>query len=277
MVRNLRTECWLSASLLLCGFALAGCGSSGSSSGATGTLSVRMVDAPMDDMAQVNVWVSKCEASGPDGWKTIMSSDPPQKVNLLDIAQSPMQLGSAQVTAGHYNQIRLIVTQAQLVKKDGTTADVTIPSGANTGIKLNVNADVPANTITGILLDFNAHVSFHETGNGVWVLNPVIPASLEVMSGTISGTVTNGTTPVAGASVDVFKAGTSFDANSWVNGSVSQADGTFKVWALLAGNYDVKVTYTDPATNAVLTTTFMNVQVSASQDMSLGSFVVGGP
>jgi hypothetical protein len=277
MYGNIRSASWLSASLLIASFGAAGCGSSGGSSG-TGTLSVQMVDAPMTDMAHVNVWISKCEASGPNGWETIFSADPAtvQPTDLLTLARSPMQVGSVHVQAGHYNQIRLIVTKAQLVKTDGSTADVTIPSGAQTGIKLNVNADVAPNTITGVLLDFNADASFHETppGSGNWTLNPVIPATLQVMSGTISGTVTDNGAPVAGAQVFVYPAGADMATATPVNTSATLADGTFKVWALLAGSYDVKVTFTD-ATNTTLTHIFPGVTVTANQDTSLQTISLG--
>jgi len=78
-----------------------------------------VVSAPMTNMAHVNVTISKVEASGPGGWKTISSTE--TTVDLLSLARNPMQLGAPQVAAGHYNQIRLFITKAQLVTTDGST------------------------------------------------------------------------------------------------------------------------------------------------------------
>jgi hypothetical protein len=49
------------------------------------------------------------------------------------------------------------------------------------------------------------------------------------------------------------------------------ADGTFKVWALLAGSYDVKITSAD----GTKTNTVLGVQVVANQNTALGTVSVG--
>jgi Domain of unknown function (DUF4382)/Carboxypeptidase regulatory-like domain len=265
---NIRAAFGFSAAALLCSFGLAGCGSAGGSgSSSTGTMAVAMADAPLD-ADHVNVWISKVEASGPGGWHTLRNTTAPTTpIDLKTLVVNDMDLAGASLPAGHYNQLRLIVTKAEVVK-GSSTYPVEIPSGMQTGIKLNINADVPPNAVTQILLDFNAAQSIHATppGSTNYKLQPVIPAVLKVLSGTITGTVTlDGTNPAPNAAVAVYPAGTGMQAGTEVNTSQTLADGTFKVWALLAGSYDVKITSAD----TTQTKTVLGVQVVANQNTPL--------
>jgi hypothetical protein len=270
MLKNMRAARWLSAALLCCGLAAAGCGSGGSgSSGGVGTMSVHMSDAP-NGMKHVWVTFARVEASGPEGWKTLSSTE--TTVDLTTLVVSDMQLASAQLPAGHYNQVRLLVTKVECEDESGTHYQVTVPSGYQTGIKLNVNADVPPNAVTELLLDFNVDRSVHATppGSTNYSLKPVIPAVVKVLSGTLTGAVTlDGTTPAVGAKVEVYPAATTeFVEANMTNSSVTQdPGGTFKVWALMPGTYLLKVTSAD----GTLTKTFTGVQVTAGQDTALGT------
>jgi Domain of unknown function (DUF4382)/Carboxypeptidase regulatory-like domain len=261
---NIRAACGFSAAALLCSFGLIGCGSAGGSGSSTGTMSVRMADAPLD-ADQVNVTIASVSASGPGGWHTLRNTA--TTVDLKTLVVNDMDLAGGQLPAGHYNQLRLVVTKAEIVK-GGATYPVTIPSGMQTGIKLNINADVPPNAVTQILLDFNAAQSIHATppGSTNYKLQPVIPAVLKVLSGTITGTVTlDGTNPAPNAQVAVYPAGSDMSTATPVNTSQTLADGSFKVWALLASSYDVKITSAD----GTQTKTILGVQVVANQNTAL--------
>ena len=104
---------------------------------------------------------------------------------------------SSPAPAGHYNQVRLLVTACRVTDADGVH-DCNIPSGMQTGIKLNLNYDVNPGDVTGILLDFNVDKSLHKLGTGNYQLQPVIPAVVQVLSGTVTGIVTDGTNPLKG-------------------------------------------------------------------------------
>jgi len=269
MTKTMRGARWLSAALLCCGLGAAGCGSGGSSgtSGGVGTMSVHMVDAP-NGMQHVWVTFTRVEASGPEGWKTLSSGE--VTVDLTTLVVSDMQLASAQLPAGHYNQVRLLVSKVEVEDANGVRYQVTVPSGYQTGIKLNVNADVPPNAVTQLLLDFNLDRSIHATppGSTNYMLKPVIPAVVKVLSGTLSGKVTlDGTTPAVGAKVEVYPAGTTeFVEANLTNSSVTQdPDGSFKVWALMPGSYLLKVTSAD----RTLTQTFTGVTMTAGQNTAL--------
>jgi hypothetical protein len=95
-------------------------------------------------------------------------------------------LGTGALPAGHYQQIRLQVSTATLffetasagpacassiVPPAGRSAAVTIPSGV---VRLNREFELTADNATTIVLDFDGDKSVHETGNGRFMMQPVI-------------------------------------------------------------------------------------------------------
>lgn len=265
---------------------LAGCGggssssdSGGSSAGSgRGTLVVAMADAPpAPEVTAVNVTIDRVEAHVDGEW-TPLPMAAPVTLNLLDLTRVEAVLGSATLPAGSYNQVRFFPSQSTVTDATGTH-DVTIPSAAQTGIKVNVNYDIVPNEVTTVLLDFNVNKSLHRQGNGQWRLQPVIPAVVKTLSGTITGSVTDGAAPGGGPLVGavvaaVYEAGDSYALGTEVNTGVALADGTFKIWALLPGTYTLNVTYTDPVTSAVRTVTKTGVVVTANQNTEAGALAV---
>lgn len=225
-----------------------------------------MVDAPDPTILGLSVTISRVEAHVGSGWMAITTT--PQTFQLFDLITNEAILGSLNLPTGHYTQIRLFPTAATVTDTTGTYP-VTIPSGAQTGIKLNVDYDITANVITTILLDFNVSKSLVRRGNGDYLLQPVIPAVVKILSGTVTGTVTVGGTPVAGAKVEAVPTGGTTGGNS----TFTTSGGSFKLWALPAGTYDLEVTYTDAA-SVVHTKTVSGVTVVANQDTAVGTIAV---
>jgi len=77
------------------------------------------------------------------------------------------------VPTGHISQIRLGVQSAQLVTDTGTQ-DLKVPSGPQSGMKIDVNQDVAKDQTLEIKLDFVASESLVQQGNGDWTLKPVL-------------------------------------------------------------------------------------------------------
>ncbi|MES2155337.1 MAG: DUF4382 domain-containing protein [bacterium] len=103
-------------------------------------------------------------------WITVM--DKPTTVDLLAFNGSASAfLGDADVPVGAYNQIRLTVDSASLTLKDGSTANVTVP-GHNLRIKGHFTVDDGKET--KLTIDFDLDRSLHQTGNGKWMLKPVL-------------------------------------------------------------------------------------------------------
>lgn len=251
------------------GFAVVGCGGGGGASG-TGTLSLNLADAPDPSTTAVNVTIDRVEANVDGVWQQINSSTPAFSGDLLTLAKTTTPLGSTSLPTGHYTQVRLFVSSATLT--DGTgTHDVTIPSGSQTGLKVLVNYDINAGDVTNVLLDFDVNHSINKTGGGTYILKPVIRGSVQVLSGTVTGTVEDGGGPVTGAAVTLTPTG---QAPSDTDPSVlTLSDGTFKVWGVMPGTYDITVTYT-PSGGTEETGSVTNETVDANANTDAGTITI---
>ena len=170
----------LTALLLLVVVAVTACQSEN-----TGTLEVRLTDAPTDlaiEKAMITISDVSVHLAGTDeatnasnetdstaGWKTIVST--PQIVDLMRLRNNVSTvLGSDELVAGKYTQVRLSVSKA-VVTIDGVEYDLTVPSSS---IKLIHPFTIVAGETTTLTLDFDALQSIRETGKGTYKLQPTI-------------------------------------------------------------------------------------------------------
>ena len=216
--------------LILLLLLLPACSDDSSDPNQNATLIVSLTDAPADYDA-VNITFSEISAHIDNDWITI--SGETQTINLLDWANgNTIELGRAELGPGKYTQIRLMVTEAT-VEVDGTTYDVTIPSAEQTGLKLNINADLEAGSTYEIIIDFDAEKSIIETGNGAYKLKPVIRATTRAATGSISGTISNYENgPVATALQNGNEIGST---------PIDETNGAFRISFLEPGDYDVLI------------------------------------
>ena len=143
MINIRRTLLGVASLLLGC---LLGCGGSSSASG-PGTMTVHLVDGPIAGYQEINIHIQTVEISGNGGWITLAT--PNKTINLLSLVGGVDETLAAGATlpAGHYGQMRLVLGTGNSVKlADGTTQELKVPSGLQTGIKLIVNFDVAAGT-----------------------------------------------------------------------------------------------------------------------------------
>jgi hypothetical protein len=253
----------LAAGLLV----LSACGGSsygpagGGSGSNTATLSVSLMDGPFrtssGTVTAVNIAIAKVEAVGTGGTQTIATFTPSKQINLLDYQTSALNLGTAVLPAGHYQQLRFVLDTSNpnntSVVVNGTTNPLSIPSatgigwGGNTstdsgdgvgtsGIKINVGLDASGGYTYAYVIDFNAAESIVNTGSGGWLMKPVLVASAQATSGAISGTVTNSTGgAVVNAEVLAEQGGTV------INSGVTDTSGNYQINALPAGSYTLVV------------------------------------
>lgn len=149
----------------------------------TGTLVVKLTDAPSVQLEKAEVTISEVQVHTADenetdnesdaGWTTVVSG--PQTYDLLTLTDATVVLGDAVLPAGKYTQIRLSVESASIVV-NGTTHTLTVPSG---NIKLVRPFTIVENSTTTLVLDFDAQESVRETGNGKYLLQPVITVTQE--------------------------------------------------------------------------------------------------
>ncbi len=264
--------------VIAAGIVAFGCGGGGGSSsggglsGGSGTMNIRLADAPDPTISSIDLVFNKLEAKVGNQWPTIPLAD--ETVNLLDLTDADMLLGSAVLPAGHYNQIRLFVSSATVTDSDGTH-DINLGSIKNTGIKVNINADLGANAVQTLLLDFNVDKSLIKQGNGQYRLQPVLVGVIKTLSGTISGIASDGTNLLMNAHVTaVYEAGDSYPVGTEVNTSSSMADGGFNIWALLPGTYTLNFTWTSEDGTVTKTAQVTGVVVESNENTDVGTITL---
>jgi hypothetical protein len=157
-----------------------------------------------------DVAVSQGTGSG-DGeaeWQTVATLN--QTYNLLTLVNGvTAALGSAQLEAGTYNQLRLILgTEADdslniqnnahpfpqyLIDSEGNVHEMKVPSGYQSGIKLVSQFEIEDSERTELILDFDVTRSIHLAGkignNGKYILRPTIKVIGTYNRAVVSGLV----------------------------------------------------------------------------------------
>jgi hypothetical protein len=147
---------------------------------ATGTLTVRMKDDPIDfdsvnvEVLQVQVHVSN-NGQGGSGWVELPTNS--GIYNLLDLQNNitAVLVNNNTLPVGEIQQMRLILGSNNSVVVDGINYPLETSSQTNTGLKFNVNASINPGDGVEVLIDFDAAQSIVIQGNGTsFQLKPVI-------------------------------------------------------------------------------------------------------
>ena len=169
----------------------AACGGSPAGPSGTGSVSMMLKDSPYSDAKSLLVTFSDVSVhrddQAADAWtKLPFAAGSARTCDLKKLVTAQDILGVGALPAGHYTQIRLTVTSAALyfdtaaagaacaetiTAPSGNSASVEIPSGV---VKLNREFTVPSGGSTTILLDFDGDKSVNQTGNGRYMMSPVI-------------------------------------------------------------------------------------------------------
>ncbi len=251
--------------LALLAVLVTGCSkSSPTSSGGSGTLQINMVDSP-GSFSAVNVTVDSVQAhiatsDTTSGWVTLSNSV--NTYNLLQLVDGVNAvIGKASVPAGRYSQVRLFIGSGSNVVVAGTSYPLSVPSGMQSGLKLNVDATVQANMTYVMTLDFNVNQSIVATGGIVgahYILKPVIRVITTPSSGAIEGIV---------APASARPSITAFNPSDTVS-TVADTSGHFVVGYLSSGTYSLEIL---PADTSYVDTTISNVSVTAGQATNIGT------
>ena len=245
--------------------ALTACGGGGGTP--TGTMRLSLTDSPACGYDNVFVTVEKVrvhQSGGADdndgGWAEVVLPTP-QRVDLLTLTNGTLlPLGQAELAAGTYTQMRLVLgnkpppgspqgTLANSIKPTGgSETELTTPSGQQSGLKMNVNITVPAGQVADFAIDFDACKSFVKSGaSGKYILKPVLTVTPIVSSAAqrVIGYV-DPAIAVGSTSISLQQGGVP------VKGTVPGANGSFVLYPVPAGMYDLVVTSAGRAT-AVMT------------------------
>jgi Domain of unknown function (DUF4382) len=217
---------------LLSSLVLASCGgpssedSLGGRSGVpSGELTFSITDAAVDGATEVWVQFSAVEIKPADGPSITYTFDTPMNVDLLSLQGSVSEdfFKDIVVPSGTYNWVRLAVntsgTSDSYIKfiNDNNDYELTIPSGSQSGLKINNEFIVAAGGKTAMTIDFDLRKSIVEA-SGEYKLKPVLRLVNNAEAGTITGSIDSALTtgancsdelPDTGNAVYVF---TGFDA-----------------------------------------------------------------
>jgi hypothetical protein len=174
--------------LLFTAIGLVACGDSSPSSPSEigGNFRLMITDSPFSDAKAVLVTFSDVFAhrAGDGGVSTLRSRSRTCDLKKLQGPQDVLAVGIIQ--AGHYTFIRLAVTSAKIYfdnasvgaacadvipEPGGRNASIEIPSGET---RLNREFNVSTTGVTTMVLDFDGDKSIRETGNGRYMMTPVI-------------------------------------------------------------------------------------------------------
>jgi len=233
---------------------IVGCGDDNVTDGDVGTLVVRLTDDPfpIDLVDEANVTINKIElresADGDDPFLTLIE-DVELPFNLLDLQNDVTgDLVQIEIPVGSYNLVRLYVSKANVILNDGTNFDLTIPSGAQTGIKIFIQPtiEVAAGLTSELLLDFDVSKSFVVQGdpntpagiNG-FIFKPVIRGVNMSTAGRITGTVVDTTSTV------LENAAVWVEQDSVVSMTFTDTNGYYALIGVTAGNYSIYTTKAD--------------------------------
>lgn len=157
-----------------------------------GTLQILLTDAPAV-YDSVVITFAEISANIDSEWVTI--SVDTMRVNILEWNNgNTMVLGTNQVPAGYYSQIRLKIIDAE-IGVDGQVFPMKVPSGAQSGLKLGPGFTVVEGATYQLIVDFDANRSIVTTGpphnpKG-YKLKPRIRVIPQALSGSIYGQVQN--------------------------------------------------------------------------------------
>lgn len=236
----------------------------------TGQFSVALTDAPSAMFSEATVDIGAIQLVGEASGPITLTQDGGVH-DLLDLQNGVMaDLATLDIEAGTYHQLRLIVESAEVTLAEGyefsdgtTTRSLFVPSGAQTGVKVNLRhaentseesggVEISSGETILVVLDMDVERNFVLQGDpdgpeGLLdvLFTPLVRASVEDVAGSISGTVTyTSATPADEtefASVEaVLDESTLLEEMQTSTATTTAgADGSYKLWFLSPGTYDV--------------------------------------
>jgi hypothetical protein len=172
---------------------------------AMGRLSLGITDAPVDDATAVVVKFTAIELKPEGGDAFTIELSPAQAIDLLALAggTSRALLEERSVPAGRYEWLRLLVeTQANqptsyIDLENGLRYPLLVPSGGESGLKLNRGFAVAAGSVSNFTIDFDLRKSViappGQSPN--YLLKPSLRMVDNLQVGVIAGTVAGALVP----------------------------------------------------------------------------------
>jgi hypothetical protein len=273
---------------------LAACSGGSGSGDETGRLSLAITDAPVDDASSVVVQFSGVafKRAGAASEQVQDLTPSPRQLDLLQYQEgrAALLLDGVTLPAGDYEWIRLIVDNETGVRDSyitltgGEECELRVPSGAESGLKLNRGFTLPADGSIALTIDFDLRKSIHappgqqgsaEACTQGYLMRPTLRIVDDANVGAIAGHVASElvTTqclpkvyvfPGAGALPDDIEEADGGDADPLVVADVAVENGStsfaYHAAFLPPGPYTVAFTCDDDDATADDTLTFVGAQ-----------------
>ena len=149
-----------------------------------GIIEIRVTDPPPADVKSAFVYLSSIEvhkvsgnmseSDNTSGWITILEA--PSSFDLMAVIGVEEILGSANVTAGSFTQIRMDVIKVVGETTDNVSYTAEVPSGK---LKIVRPFNVGAGTTTILTLDFDGEKSLIRTDSDKFLFKPVVKLLIE--------------------------------------------------------------------------------------------------
>ncbi|MCF7808140.1 MAG: DUF4382 domain-containing protein [Candidatus Marinimicrobia bacterium] len=248
------------------------CESTDEDSGA-GTIMIQTFDAPFQGDVEhiylniVGVSVHRAVADSSSDttgtWITISESD--TTIDFLELVNGQMAvLLEESLATGQYSQLRLLLGDSSSIVVDGVSHELKVPSGSQSGVKLNLGFSIEEDEIAEIYMDFDASRSIHKhPKQDRYSMRPTFKVFKSELSGTISGTVTD----TAGTAIE--EAVVMAVQNGDTTATLSSVSGEYK-FVLLEGTY----TLSSEAFALAADTSYSAVSLTAGSDLTGYDFVL---
>lgn len=189
--------------------ALAGCsGGSGGDPEGTGKIKLSITDAPVDDVSSVVIQFSGVafKRAGAEAEVVQNLTPSPRQIDLLQYQEgrAALLLDQVSLPAGSYEWVRLIVDNepnvrdSYLMLGSGQECELRVPSGAESGLKLNRGFTLAAAGSVALTIDFDLRKSLHAppgqqgstpTCTQAYLLRPTLRIVDDANVGAIAGAV----------------------------------------------------------------------------------------
>ncbi len=194
---------------------------------------VALIDAPVDfddvilDVRAVSVHITDEDSLG--SWHAVSTDS--VIIHLLDLTNGVSALiGDADLPAGTYDQLRLLLGGGNLVIVDVVEDELTVPAGHQSGLKIHHTFDITDGETYDATIDIDVARSVHRTGNDRYMMRPVI----RVRPGTVSGCIAGTVEPLAAMALV-----TAVSSGDSVQTFADPVTGDFRLMALFEGTYEL--------------------------------------
>lgn len=233
----------------------------------TGLIAIQAFDAPFQgDVEHINLnlrevaihsAIADSSADSTGEWQILSTTD--TVIDFLDLVNGKMALLlQEEVPTGFYTQLRLVLGDSSAIVIDGKSYELKVPSGSQSGVKLNLNFEIVPDEIAEIYLDFDAARSIWKHPlQDRYSMNPTFRIFKSVLSGTLSGVVLDSLDQ--GLEDAVVQAISGTDTTS----TITDDDGNYQL-ILLAGTYDLSA----EADGLVADTAYSDIDLEANNHLS---------